>query len=293
MPRRVVIAAVLAVAAALVVVLVALAARHSSSPSSKGPTPIPVLPSPGDFVTTIDNKYFPLQPGTMFLYSGTQEGQARRVSVFVTHKTKDIAGIRATVVLDQVLVNGKPEEKTFDWYAQDKHGNVWYLGEDSSDYVNGKWVRSDGSWETGVNGAKPGIVMEADPNVGSVYRQEYYAGHAEDMAKVLSTDETVAVPYGSFDHALQTSEWTPLEQHVIEHKYYVKGVGTSERSWSREVPRKSSSCRSRGSRGATRGGSRSEAHPRPRSRAAGRHLPLRGLGRGLRGARSRPAWQRA
>jgi hypothetical protein len=107
----------------------------------------------------------------------------------VTHKTKEIAGIRATVVLDQVLVevlvDGKPEEKTFDRYAQDKYGNVWYLGEDSSDYVNGKWVRSDGSWETGVDGAKPGIVMEADPNASDPYRQEYYSGHAEDMAKVL------------------------------------------------------------------------------------------------------------
>ena len=136
-----------------------------------------------------------------------------------------ILGIRATVVLDQVLVDGKPEEKTFDWYAQDKHGNVWYLGEDSSDYVNGKWVRSDGSWETGVDGAKPGIVMQADPSSGDLYRQEYYAGHAEDMAKVLGTDASVAVPYGRFDHALETSEWTPLERGVIEHKSYVRGVG--------------------------------------------------------------------
>ncbi|HEX9378331.1 MAG TPA: hypothetical protein VF872_01955 [Gaiellaceae bacterium] len=223
MPRRIVIG--LAAGVALVVVLVALAAHRASSPSTKGATPIPVLPPPGDFVAAIDNRYFPLQPGTTFLYRGTQEGQARRVSVFVTHKTKEIAGIRATVVLDQVLVDGKPEEKTFDWYAQDKHGNVWYLGEDSSDYVNGKWVRSDGSWETGVDGGKPGIVMKADPSAGDLYRQEYYAGHAEDMAKVLGTDASVTVPYGSFDHALETSEWTPLERGVIEHKYYVKGVG--------------------------------------------------------------------
>jgi len=222
-PRRIVIG--LAAGVALVVVLVALAAHRASSPSTKGATPIPVLPPPGDFVAAIDNRYFPLQPGTTFLYRGTQEGQARRVSVFVTHKTKEIAGIRATVVLDQVLVDGKPEEKTFDWYAQDKHGNVWYLGEDSSDYVNGKWVRSDGSWETGVDGGKPGIVMKADPSAGDLYRQEYYAGHAEDMAKVLGTDASVTVPYGSFDHALETSEWTPLERGVIEHKYYVKGVG--------------------------------------------------------------------
>ena len=104
-------------------------------------TPIPALPAPGDFVTRIDNKYFPLRAGTTFLYRGTEQGKARRVSVFVTHKTKMILGIRATVVLDQVLAGGKREEKTFDWYAQDKHGNVWYLGEYSSDFVNGKWVR--------------------------------------------------------------------------------------------------------------------------------------------------------
>jgi hypothetical protein len=187
--------------------------------------PIPVLPPPGDFVSRIDNKYFPLRPGTTFLFGGTQEGKARRVSVFVTHKTKMILGIRATVVLDQVLAGGKPEEKTFDWYAQDKHGNVWYLGEDSSDFVNGKWVRSDGSWEAGVKGAKPGIVMKANPRVGVVYRQEYYAGHAEDMAKVLSRNRSVTVAYGSFEHALETSEWTPLERGVLERKYYVKGVG--------------------------------------------------------------------
>jgi hypothetical protein len=143
----------------------------------------------------------------------------------VTHRTKSIAGIRATVVLDQVLVGGKPEEKTFDWYAQDKRGNVWYLGEDSSDFVNGKWVRSDGSWKTGVDGAKPGIVTKAAPRVDGAYRQEYYAGHAEDMAKILSTDEPVAVPYGSFGHALVTSERTPLERGVVERKYYVKFVG--------------------------------------------------------------------
>jgi len=222
-PRQIVIG--LAAGVALVVVLVTVARNRSASPSTKGATSIPVLPPVGDFVAAIDNRYFPLKPGTTFLYRGTQEGQARRVSVFVTHKTKEIAGIRATVVLDQVLVDGKPEEKTFDWYAQDKYGNVWYLGEDSSDYVNGKWVRSDGSWETGVDGAKPGIVMEADPNASDLYRQEYYSGHAEDMAKVLGADASVTVPYGSFDHVLETSEWTPLERGVIEHKYYVKGVG--------------------------------------------------------------------
>lgn len=224
-PKRIIGIAGFGIGLALVVAMVALAASRSSSSAARAATPIPVLPSPSDFVTRIDNKYFPLRPGTTFLFRGTQEGKARRVSVFVTHKTKTILGIRAVVVLDQVFVAGKREEKTFDWYGQDKRGNVWYLGENSSDFVKGKWVRSDGSWEAGVNGAKAGIVMKANPRVGDVYRQEYYAGHAEDMAKVLSRNKSVAVTYGSFEHALETSEWTPLERGVVEHKYYVKGVG--------------------------------------------------------------------
>jgi len=185
-PKRIVGTAGFGIGLALVVAMVVLAVSRSSSPAARTATPIPVLPSPSDFVTRIDNKYFPLRPGTTFSFRGTQEGKASRVTVFVTHKTKSILGIRAVVVLDQVFVDGKREEKTFDWYAQDRHGNVWYLGEDSSDFANGKWVRSDGSWEAGVKGAKAGIVMKANPSVGDVYRQEYYAGHAEDMAKVLS-----------------------------------------------------------------------------------------------------------
>jgi hypothetical protein len=203
---------------------ISVLAGRSAGGAAQG-APIPVLPPPADFVARIDNKYFPLRPGTTMLFRGMQQGKARRVSVFVMHKTKTILGIRATVVLDQVLVGGKREEKTLDWYAQDKHGNVWYLGEDSSDFVNGKWVRSDGSWEAGVRGAKAGIVMKAKPSVGEVYRQEYYAGHAEDMAKILSRDTPVTVSYGSFEHALETSEWTPLERGVVEHKYYVTGIG--------------------------------------------------------------------
>ena len=225
MPRRSVVAAALVVPA-LIGAVVALVAHHSSSSKeTNGAVPIPKLPPPRDFVASIDNEYFPLAPGTTFTYRGLQEGEPRVVTVLVTHRTKIIVGIKTTIVLDQVLVGGKPEEKTFDWYAQDKRGNVWYLGEDSSDFVKGKWVRSDGSWEAGVDGAKPGIVMKADPSPGDAYRQEFYTGHAEDMAKVLSRNESVTVSYGSFEHALETSEWTPLERGVVEHKYYVRGVG--------------------------------------------------------------------
>jgi hypothetical protein len=223
MTRRIVSTASLMAVVVLVVALVASASRRTAT--AKAAIPFPTLPAPADFGRRIDNKFFPLKPGTTFRYRGQQDGKARVVTVFVTHKTKLIAGIRATVVLDQVFVAGKPEEKTFDWYAQDKRGNVWYLGENSSDYVKGRWVRSDGSWETGVKNAMPGIVMKAAPTVGKPYRQEFYRGHAEDLARVIATNESVTIPYGTFPHALVTSEWTPLEKGVIEHKYYVRGVG--------------------------------------------------------------------
>ena len=213
------------VLATVVAALVVSASPGSSSPSAKRAIPLPALPAPAALVSRVDNKFFPLEPGTTFRYRGQQDGKPRIVSVTITHRTKLIAGIRATVVLDQVFVGGKPEEKTFDWYAQDRRGNVWYLGENSSDYVKGRWVRSDGSWETGVDGAKAGIVMKAAPAIGKAYRQEYYAGHAEDMAKVIATKASVTVPYGTFARALVTSEWTPLEKGVVEHKYYVRGVG--------------------------------------------------------------------
>ena len=121
--------------------------------------------------------------------------------------------------------DGNLTEKTFDYYAQDKKGNVWYFGEDTKEYENGKVVSTKGSWEAGVDGAKPGFIMQADPKVGETYRQEYYEGEAEDMAKVLSLSESVTVPYGSFDQVLVTKEWTPLEPGLVEHKYYAPGVG--------------------------------------------------------------------
>jgi hypothetical protein len=223
MRRRIAIGFVI-VAVGLSGAIVATAATRSSSQTASSP-PVPTMPPARDFVARINHPFFPLKPGTTFTYTGQQEGKPRKVTVFVTHKTKMILGVRATVVLDQVLVNGRPEEKTWDWYGQDRNGNVWYLGEDSFDYVNGRWKRSDGSWQAGVDGAKAGLVMKAHPQVGDVYRQEYYAGHAEDMAKVVAKDKTVATPYGSSKHALVTSEWTPLEKGVLEQKYYVRGVG--------------------------------------------------------------------
>src|SRR6476661_355798 len=133
MTRRIAVA--VGLVATVAVALVAAASPGSSSPSANRAIPIPALPAPTAFVSRIDNKFFPLEPGTTFRYRGQQDGKPMTVSVSITHKTKLIAGIRATVVLDQVFVGGKREERTFDWYAQDKRGNVWYLGENSSDYV--------------------------------------------------------------------------------------------------------------------------------------------------------------
>ena len=180
---------------------------------------------PADFTTKIDNKYFPLKPGTKFVYKGKTEDGSEGDTVTVTSDTRNVMGVECVVVDDRVTEEGELVEKTYDWYAQDKKGNVWYFGEDSKEYEDGKVKSTAGSWEAGKDGAKPGIIMPAKPKVGKIYRQEYYKGEAEDMAKALKLDGSVTVPYGSFDHVLVTREWTPLEPNVAEHKYYAAGVG--------------------------------------------------------------------
>jgi hypothetical protein len=177
--------------------------------------------NPANFVNRIDNKYFPLDPGTTLIY----EGGAERDVMAVTSDTKKIMGVECVVVDDRGYEAGTLIEKTYDWYAQDKKGNVWYFGEDTKEIKNGEVVSTEGSWEGGMDGAKPGIVMQADPKVGQPYRQEYYVGKAMDMAKVVSLNASVTVPYGSFDHVLVTKEFTPLQPGYVEHKYYAPGVG--------------------------------------------------------------------
>ena len=181
---------------------------------------------PADFGNRIDNPYLPLRPGTSFRYRGVgDDGRTPEVNtVAVTRRTKRIMGIDATVVLDRVFSDGKPEERTFDWYAQDKHGNVWYLGEDSSNYENGRWVRDDGSWEAGVGNGKPGIIMLAHPTPGQAYRQEYSPGHALDQARVLGRGGPVRVPYRPFGQTLATREYSSID-HQYERKLYARGVG--------------------------------------------------------------------
>jgi hypothetical protein len=182
--------------------------------------------NPSGFTTKIDNKYFPLKPGTTFVYQGNSGGNPERDVMTVTHSTKQIMGVKCVVVDDRVWAGGKLTEKTFDYYAQDKKGSVWYFGENSKAYKHGKMVSTEGSWEAGKAGAKPGIIMQAHPKEGPTYRQEHYKGVAEDMAKVIDINGSAKVPFGFFDHySLLTKEWSPLEPGVVEHKYYAAGVG--------------------------------------------------------------------
>ena len=184
---------------------------------------------PSSFTTRIDNPWWPMRPGSRWVSRETDAARApQRVVVTVTSRTKRIAnGVRARVVHDAVTEDGEPVEITDDWYAQDACGNVWYLGEDTKEYENGKVVSTEGSWEAGVNGAQPGVIMPAKPTTGLRYRQEHYAGHAGDRAEVMSRREQVEVPFGFFrpGRVLMTRELNPLEPKVLEYKFYAHGVG--------------------------------------------------------------------
>jgi hypothetical protein len=177
----------------------------------------PHHPPPSGFRARVDNPWFPLRPGTTYVYRGVKDGQLSRDVVFVTHRTKTIQGVRCTAVSDRLYLRGRLEERTTDWYAQDKAGNVWYFGENTAELnAAGKVTSREGTWRAGVHGAKPGIYMPAHPRVGQTGRQEYYKGHAEDHFKVLKVGARTLV----------TQETTPLEPGVVDHKTYRRGVGT-------------------------------------------------------------------
>ena len=182
---------------------------------------------PADFTTEIDNPYWPMTPGTRWTYRETdEEGTELKVVVEVTNETRKLAnGVTARVVHDLVTEDGEPVEDTLDWYAQDRAGNVWYMGEDTKEYENGKVKTTAGSWEAGKDGAEPGVIMPADPRPGMTYRQEQYAGEAEDRGEVLSLDEQAEVPAGHYTGVLLTKDFTPIEPKVLEYKLYAKGVG--------------------------------------------------------------------
>jgi hypothetical protein len=212
----------------LILALVALAVTGcSSSNKSTSSAPPPSSKHRDGFSARVTNLWFPLLPGSVYRYRGVKDGEPSRDVVVVTHATRTIDGAPCVAVSDRLYLRGRLEERTTDWYSQDAKGNVWYFGEKTAELdANGKVKTTSGSWTAGVDGAKPGIFMFAHPRPGEAARQEYLKGEAEDHFQVVGLNEAAAVPLRSFQHAMLTKEWTPLEPDVIDHKYYARGIGT-------------------------------------------------------------------
>jgi hypothetical protein len=201
---------------------VALAAGCGSTQTKSAP-----IAKRASFTANVTNPWFPLRPGSVYRYRGIKDGEPSREVMTVTHQTKTIDGAACVVVSDLLYIRGKLEERTSDYYAQDTKGNVWYFGEQTAELdANGNVKSTSGTWTAGVDGAKPGIFMFARPSPGRSARQEYLKGEAEDHFQVMSIGVTATVPFKTFRGAMLTKEWTPLEPGVIDHKYYVRGIGT-------------------------------------------------------------------
>lgn len=200
------------------------AVRQGACPRLGGQPYDPVI-DPANFVDKIDNPYFPLVPGTNFIYEGQSAGGLVHTEFFVTHNTKQILGVTTVEIHDTVTTNGELTEDTLDWIAQDKDGNVWYFGENTMELIGGRPTTLGGTFVAGENLARPGIIMEAHPAIGDFYRQEFDLGNAEDFAGVESLSNTVTVPAGTFTNCLKTRETTPLEPALHEAKWYAPGVG--------------------------------------------------------------------
>jgi hypothetical protein len=201
---------------AIALVAAALAATAGQAPATRA-----------GFGPHVTNPWFPLRPGSVYRYVGVKDGKPTREVMLPTHRTRVIDGARCVVVWDLLYERGELEERTTDYYTQDAKGNVWYFGEQTAELdVRGHVKDTSGSWMAGVHGALPGIFMFAHPRAGLSARQEYLKGEADDHFEILSLRETATVPYGSFGGAMLTKEWTPLEPGVIDHKFYVRGIGT-------------------------------------------------------------------
>jgi hypothetical protein len=180
---------------------------------------------PAGFSATITNPYLPLRPGTRWVYDGRSADGAERRVVEVTDEIRTVMGVRCVVVRDVVSLDGQLHEETLDWFAQDRQGTVWYFGEATRTRRGDGTFTPEGSWEAGVGGAQPGVVMPARPAPGAQYRQEYLPGQAEDMARVLTADGTLRVRFGFFRGVVVTRDWSPLDPGVAEHKHYAPGIG--------------------------------------------------------------------
>lgn len=212
------------VAGALLLVLASCGGDDTSEP-----TVAPVLAdyAAASFVEGIDNVYFPFTPGRTWSYEGIEGDEVERIEVVVTGDMRLVDGIMAVVVRDTVTLDGELVEDTYDWYAQDTEGNVWYLGEESKEYENGEVVSTAGSWETGVDGALPGIIMYADPSAhrNEPYRQEFYPGEAEDVGEIVEVGATLTVRGTTYADVVVVREWNLLEPGVFENKYFAPGIG--------------------------------------------------------------------
>lgn len=186
----------------------------------------PVI-DPAEFSDVVDNPFMPLPPGARWVYEETSaDGEVTDVVVEVLDERRTVMGVSTVVVHDVASVDGEVVEDTYDWFAQDSDGNVWYFGEDTTSYDADGTSSTKGAWEAGVGGAFPGIMMPAEPKVtGTGYRQEYLAGTAEDMGEVIAVSGSASTPFGDFDDVIVTRDWTPLEPEVVEEKTYARGVG--------------------------------------------------------------------
>jgi hypothetical protein len=206
--------------------VVAMGASAAAASAAKRP-PAPKASHFGHNSNRITNTWFPLARGSVYVYEGQKDGKAARDVMTVTRKVKTITGIRAAVVNDRLFLNGRLAERTTDWYAQDKRGTVWYLGEKTAELnAHGKVTSTEGSFLNGRDGASGGIFMPAHPAVGQSFQQEAFKGQAEDRFRILDMAATVTTPAVSSNNAMLTEETTPLERGVVDHKYYVQGIGT-------------------------------------------------------------------
>jgi hypothetical protein len=206
---------------ALLLSAVAMAVAVSAASAS---TP-PKMPPASSFSARVDNPWFPLLRGTRWVYTGVKDGERTRDVVTVTDRTKTIEGVPCVAVRDRLYMRGRLEERTTDWYSQDSRGNVWYFGENTAELdAHGHVTSTDGTWKAGADGAKAGIYIPGHPRLGQTARQEFLKGHAEDHFKVIGLFGTVAPPGKA--NTLLTKEWTPLEPGVVDHKMYVRGIGT-------------------------------------------------------------------
>lgn len=180
---------------------------------------------PENFVGTINNQFLVLTPGSTFSYKSETEEGTERVEVEVLSETRVVMGITCVIVRDRAFLENELIEDTHDWFAQDKDGNVWYFGEYVDNYEDGVIANHYGSWEAGVDGAQPGIIMFGNPVIGLHYRQELYSGEAEDEGEVVGNNESVTVAAGTFDGCLKIRETNPLDPESLEYKYYASGVG--------------------------------------------------------------------